>query len=79
MNGARPAPGFGKSRRAERRRAKVGHRPGRCREGGRGEPLGRGQNPGKGGCRDTLEGRKIVLRGSGEANSNVVIDPVQIY
>ena len=40
---------------------------GRVSGGGLGEPLGRGQNPRKGGCWDTLEGRIFVLSGSGGA------------
>ena len=40
---------------------------GRVSGGGSGGTQREGQNPGTGGCRDTLEGRKIVLRGSGEA------------
>ena len=39
---------------------------GRVSGGGSGGTQREGQNPGTGGCRDTLEGRKIVLRGSGE-------------
>ena len=63
MNGARPSPGFGKSRRAERRRAA----PVTNREGVGWGSRGKGQNSGKGGCLDTLEGRIFVPSGSGGA------------
>ncbi len=56
--------------RIEQRRAGPATARDNVGKGAGGESRGRAQSPGIGWCRDTLEGRKFTLRGSGEGVSS---------